>query len=262
MQLKFSAIQESGDRLTVPANGVGGSWIVKLPSFEHERVPENEYAMMSLAKQMGIDVPEIALLPIEQIQGIPVSFRKRGEKVYAIQRFDRAGKEGKIHIEDFAQVFGVYPEKKYSVANYGNIAKVIWSETGEKGLQEFIRRFVFNALIGNGDMHLKNWSFIYPDRKTASLAPAYDFVSTIFYLKGDALALNFAGSKEFSSLNLQQFRRFAIKGGFSEEIVLGTVEETVRQFKNVWHSIRDFSCDDALIRVIENHYKTIPIYNL
>ncbi|MBB5536239.1 serine/threonine protein kinase HipA of HipAB toxin-antitoxin module [Rhizobium giardinii] len=30
-------------------------------------------------------------------------------------------------------------------------------------------------------MHLKNWSVIYPDRRTA-LAPAYDFVATIAYI--------------------------------------------------------------------------------
>ena len=56
---------------------------------------------------------------------------------------------------------------------------------------EFLRRFVFNALIGNADMHLKNWSLIYPDRRAAMLAPAYDFVSTIAYLPDDRLALTF-----------------------------------------------------------------------
>jgi serine/threonine-protein kinase HipA len=44
---------------------------------------------------------------------------------------------------------------------------------------EFLRRLVFNALIGNADMHLKNWSLIYPARRRAALAPAYDFVSTV-----------------------------------------------------------------------------------
>ena len=51
--------------------------------------------------------------------------------------------------------------------------------------EEFIRRLVFNILIGNADMHLKNWSLIYPDRCRAALAPADDFVSTIAYI-GDA----------------------------------------------------------------------------
>jgi serine/threonine-protein kinase HipA len=35
-----------------------------------------------------------------------------------------------------------------------------------------------NLLIGNGDMHLKNWSLIFSEQITPELAPAYDFVST------------------------------------------------------------------------------------
>jgi serine/threonine-protein kinase HipA len=43
--------------------------------------------------------------------------------VYAIQRFDRSP-EGPRHIEDFAQVFDIYPEQKYRNANYESIGRV------------------------------------------------------------------------------------------------------------------------------------------
>ncbi len=46
VQLKFSAIQNATGGVTIPAEGVGGSWIVKLPSMKFEGVPENEFAMM------------------------------------------------------------------------------------------------------------------------------------------------------------------------------------------------------------------------
>ena len=46
-------------------------------------------------------------------------------------------------------------KKKYERANYRNIAEVLWAETGEEGIVEFIRRLVFNTLIGNANMHLK-----------------------------------------------------------------------------------------------------------
>ena len=52
VQLKFSAVKSAAGGLTIPAQGVGGSWIVKLPSMTHEGVPENEYSMMSLAGSM------------------------------------------------------------------------------------------------------------------------------------------------------------------------------------------------------------------
>lgn len=259
VQLKFSAVMDKNKGLTIPANGIGGSWIVKFPSPIYPGVPENEFAMMELAKQMGIDVPNTALVPIDAIKGLPKEMQFLSSHAYIIERFDRT-KEGKgVHIEDFAQVFDVYPEKKYSVASFRNIVEVIWAETGEKGLIEFIRRFVFNALIGNGDMHLKNWSLIYPDKKKAALAPAYDFVSTLPYIPHDQLALSFAGSKAFSDLTYERLNRFAEKSGIPEKIVLETTKETVQRFMELWKSIHDFSIDKAVIKAINKHLKTIPL---
>src|SRR6266478_1733952 len=54
VQLKFSAVKSAAGGLTVPADGVGGSWIVKLPSTKHPDIPENEFAMMELARRVGI----------------------------------------------------------------------------------------------------------------------------------------------------------------------------------------------------------------
>src|SRR5215469_6965139 len=45
VQLKFSALMEATGGLTIPAGGMGGSWIVKLPSGRSPAVPENEYTM-------------------------------------------------------------------------------------------------------------------------------------------------------------------------------------------------------------------------
>ena len=82
---------------------------------------------------------------------------------------------------------------------------MIWILTGETGLLEFIRRLVFTILIGNGDMHLKNWSFIYVDGLTPELSPAYDFVSTIPYIPDNQLALNLAGEKNMNAIGLEHF---------------------------------------------------------
>jgi serine/threonine-protein kinase HipA len=86
---------------------------------------------------------------------------------------------------------------------------VLWAETGETGTYDFLRRLVFSVLIGNGDMHLKNWSLIYPDRRTPVLASAYDFVATLPYIPNDTLALSFSGSRSLSEITTDQVRRFA-----------------------------------------------------
>ena len=39
----------------------------------------------------------------------------------------------------------------------------------DEDIAEFVRRLTFNSLIGNADMHLKNWSVIYPDKRNAAL---------------------------------------------------------------------------------------------
>jgi serine/threonine-protein kinase HipA len=68
---------------------------------------------------------------------------------------------------------------------------------------------VFNTLIGNADMHLKNWSLLYPDRRTPVLSPSYDFVATLPYIPNDTLALSFGGSRSLSEITTDQVRRFA-----------------------------------------------------
>lgn len=141
VQLKFSAVHDdkANKGLTIPAKGVGGSWIVKLPSSRFEGVPENEYAMLTLACSIGIDVPEIALVDVGDIGDLPEDIGDMRGNAFAIARFDRTP-EGPLHTEDFAQVFGVYPEERYGKASGRNIADVLAVETGEAGIGEFIRR--------------------------------------------------------------------------------------------------------------------------
>ena len=89
VQLKFSAVKEAAGGLTIPANGVGGSWIVKLPSERHRDLPQNEYAMMELARRIGIDIPETRLVPLAEISGLPPETAHFGSSAFAIKRFDR-----------------------------------------------------------------------------------------------------------------------------------------------------------------------------
>lgn len=259
VQLKFSAVQQASGGLTIPATGTGGSWIVKLPSSRFEAVPENEYSMMTLARMLGIDVPDMKLLPIEQIVNIPAGIGQFGSSAFAIKRFDRA--EGQaIHIEDFAQIFGVYPQDKYKTASMRNIAQVLSIEGNEPDIAEFIRRLVFNTLIGNADMHLKNWSVIYKDKRTASIAPAYDFVSTISYIPDDSAALKVSRSKKFSDFTFDELTHLAAKAMLPEKLVLETARQTVDRFYEVWaKEKRHLSLTKGMIDAIEQHLSAVPL---
>lgn len=232
VQLKFSAVQQANGGLTIPATGKGGSWIVKLPSSRFEAVPENQYSMMELARMLGMDVPETQLLPINRIANIPNGIGKFGDSAFVNKRFDRADGQA-VHIEDFAQVFGVYPQDKYKKASMRNIAQVISIEGQDEDIAEFTRRLVFNTLIGNADMHLKNWSVIYKDKRTASIAPAYDFVSTIPYIPDDSASLKVSRSKRFNDFTLDELSHLAAKAMLPEKLVLDTAKQTVAGFHEV-----------------------------
>ncbi|MAV29468.1 MAG: kinase [Cycloclasticus sp.] len=259
VQLKFSAVQPASGGLTIPASGTGGSWIVKLPSSRFEAVPENEYSMMELARMLGMDVPETQLLPIDQIANIPEGIGKFGNSAVAIKRFDRADGQA-IHIEDFAQVFGVYPHDKYKKASMSNIAQVIGIEGQEEDIAEFIRRLVFNTLIGNADMHLKNWSLIYNDKRSASIAPAYDFVSTIPYITDKEAALKVSRSKKFADFTMDELSHLAAKARLPEKLVLDTASETVELFHEKWQSEKtNLALNSDVIEAIDKHLEDIPM---
>jgi serine/threonine-protein kinase HipA len=259
VQLKFSAIHEARGGLTIPAKGVGGSWIVKLPSREFQGVPENEFAMMTLARLVGIDVPAVHLIDVAAIGNMPEGISTLRGHALAIERFDRQGSE-RVHIEDFAQIFGVYPEEKYKKANYGTIARVIAAESGQDDIAEFIRRLTFNTLIGNADMHLKNCSMMYPDRRNAVLAPAYDLVSTIPYVPDRSAVLKFSRTKRFDEFSEDELSHLAAKAMLPEKLVLDTARETVALFYQHWRAEKaNLPLSAAVTQAIDDHLATIPI---
>lgn len=262
VQLKFSAMAGTSGGLTIPAKGVGGSWIIKLPSAQWNGVPENEFSMMTFARRMGMNVPEVKLVSMDKISGMPQGVGDMSGKALAVKRFDRTDDGGRIHIEDFAQVFGIYPERKYARGNYRNIAEVIRNELNEEAIIEYIKRLVFNVLIGNGDMHMKNWSLIYPDGRNAALAPAYDFLSTLPYTNDTEMSLNLyrGGPRRFDELDLNAFTSFAAKAKLPKNIVLQTVKETISQFYDLWSEVKkDLPIEKRVVKAIEKHLKTIPM---
>jgi serine/threonine-protein kinase HipA len=236
VQLKFSAVMEASGGLTIPAHGVGGSWIVKLPSTQFPAVPENEYVMLELARAVGIAVPAIRLVPVREIQGLPEAAARMEGNALVVQRFDRVD-GSRVHMEDFAQVFGLFADDKYGHRSYANIASVLRAETGEAGTYEFVKRLIFSIMIGNGDMHLKNWSLLYPDSRTPVLSPAYDFVATFPYIPGDKLALNFGGSQSLSEITVDQIRRFTDTARLPASPVWEIVRETVEKTRTAWQKL-------------------------
>jgi serine/threonine-protein kinase HipA len=261
VQLKFSAIRESEGGLTIPVHGRGGTWIAKLPSSTYPLVPENEYTMLTFARRVAIDVPEIGLIDSAEIANMPPEVRTDLGKAMYIERFDRDGNR-RIHIEDFAQIFRQYPADKYKNVSYGNMLSGIWQTMGQEESAEFVRRLVFSMAIGNADMHLKNWSVIYPDGRTPRLAPAYDYVSTIAYIPDDKLALTIARTKEWREISEDRLERFARRAAVPRGVVLGAAREMVDRVRTELPHLNDAELiPKRFVDAIEGHIAQIPLFS-
>lgn len=132
--------------------------------------------------------------------------------------------------------------------------------TGERGLSEFVRRLVFSALVGNADMHLKNWSLLYRDGINPTLAPAYDFVATQAYIPDDKAALKVSRSKRWSDLGQEELIVMSRKAGLPEALVLNTAAETVAAFREVWsRESYNLPIDAAVREVVETQLEIVPL---
>jgi len=209
VQLKF-VVDKGDDRFTAPARSGDGQFILKLGSERYPTLPEVEFSAMSLARSLGLNVADCELVQIRHVDGVPRDFLV-GEHALAVRRFDRLANGGRIHIEDAGQVMGVWGERKYTQGNTETVINMVarFSTDWREDVLEAIRRVVVDVLIGNGDNHLKNWSFIFPKPGEVRLSPAYDIVPTVLFIPKDTLALRFAGVQRFRSVRVHHFRRLA-----------------------------------------------------
>ena len=235
VQMKFSMKEQDG-RYNLPKSDVSGDWIIKTPSTRYKLVPLNEYTAMSLAKLVGVDIPEIKLVALDKLDNLPQINLPDEKRAFAIKRFDRRNDQ-RIHMEDFAQILAKYPHEKYTSANYENIGKVIYDFSGD-GLadaQQFARRLLVNILLANGDAHLKNWSLLYPDKITPRLSPAYDIVTTSVYMDNETgYALNLAKTKQWYVTSMAHFQSWANRSGIPWRAIAPHLDDAMNRARDLW----------------------------
>lgn len=238
IQMKFSMREQEGRFHFGHANEMG-DWIIKTPSTRHRGVPLNEFTAMQLAKISGVDVPEVRLVELKALEGLPDINLPAEEWVYAIRRFDRLI-EDRQHTEDMAQVLFRYPHEKYQGPNYEQIGRLIrdYTQDGLANVQQFARRLLVNALLANGDAHLKNWSLLYPDRRNPVLAPAYDIVMTRAYIENEAeFALNLNSKKNWYRLKQDDFQDWSRAVGVPWPAIKVALDDTIRRARDQWPAL-------------------------
>jgi serine/threonine-protein kinase HipA len=164
-----------GEQLFEPLPGTASTHILK-PNHLDPTYPAsviNEYFCMRLAKAVGLPVPQVWTMHVPQ-------------RVYIVERFDRIPARGGLevqrrHVIDACQLLNKARSFKYIVAQVGSLEQAA-EQCREKAAARLalFDWLLFNVLIGNGDNHLKNLSFIV-DAAGVHIAPAYDLLSTAAY---------------------------------------------------------------------------------
>ena len=173
-------------RLTIV--GVMGRYILKPQTEQFEHLPEMEDLTMHLA-----EIAKIRTVPHAMIRF------QDGELNYITRRIDRTADGRKQPMEDMCQLAGRLTEQKYQ-GSYEMITQLIrkYSSVANLDLVNFWEQVVFSWIVGNADMHLKNFSLFSEQPGKYVLTPTYDQVSIAIVMPEDTeeLALPLNGFKK------------------------------------------------------------------
>jgi len=214
-------------RLTIV--GVMGRYILKPQTERFECLPEMEDLTMHLAEIARIPTVPHALIRFAD-----------GELNYITRRIDRTDDGHKLPMEDMCQLAGKLTEQKYQ-GSYELIAKLIerYSSVPKLDIVNFWEQVVFSWIVGNADMHLKNFSLYSEKSGRYVLTPTYDQVSTAIVMPEDTDQL---------ALPLNGFQKKLLSMDFAQAMEQSGLDgKMVQRIFNRFIPLKDkwFACIDA-----------------
>lgn len=179
-----------------------------------------EYLYMSMAKEVGIDVPKIELLEHGNLAH------------YLIKRFDRINGEA-LHLHSVAGL----THTNFNIPmhySYDELLRLTRYLTGsQKAVNEQFQRMIFNLVGRNQDDHAKNFAFTMDKNGIWNLSPAYDitYSNGAGYTKNHQLSLN-GKTNDFTLKDILGLaKKHSIKENVAKEY-LEQIVEVFSQFKN------------------------------
>ncbi len=160
-------------------------YIVKSWQKEYGHLALNEYFCMRAIQNAGLKTPEFYL--------------SDDLSLFIMKRFDVKEDNSYLGFEDMCVLTGRGTDEKYG-GSYEEVARVIKDvispQYKKEALTVLFTAVVMNHLLQNGDGHLKNYGILYEnDYDDAKLAPIYDVVTTVCYIKNDIPALRLGDAK-------------------------------------------------------------------
>ena len=215
-KLSLGFTQENAqNRLTI-VGALNGRYILKPPFHMYPQMPEIEALSMLLAQACGIATVPFLLIPL-----------KDGALAYLTKRIDRTATNEKYPMEDACQFTERLTEHKYR-GSYEQIAKgiITYAQNPLLDVVKFYEQVIVSFLIGNNDMHLKNFSLIANDNLNYAMAPAYDMVAVKLLIPED---------QEELALNLNGKKRKMKRLDFNEAMTKAQIPE--KAIENLWKRI-------------------------
>ena len=192
-----------------PVDGTPSTHILKPEIAAFPDTVENEAFCMRVAKHLGLDVASVETTEIG------------GRQLIVIERYDRVvtadGTVRRIHQEDFCQATGVAPESKYEEdggPSLLRIAGILRDVAAPDSFERLLEAVTFNALIGNGDAHAKNFSLLHTEDGALTMAPLYDLMCTLYY-GDDRLAMYIDSIHRSNRLTVVRIVNEAVRWGMS-----------------------------------------------
>ena len=209
-----------GNRLLLPLHGPASTHVIKPGMSICPESVANECFCQRVAARLGLPAAVASVLDV------------KSRMYYVSERYDRKFEGAVVRRllqEDFCQAMGVPPEEKYESDGGPSAVRCFrFLRDGGFGFSElskFVDAFAFNFLIGNADAHAKNFSILYKDG-TATLAPAYDILSTAAYDNlAPRMAMSIGGTLDFGDVGIDSFDRFAQKCDVNPKFVRGRIED-------------------------------------
>ncbi|MFA5446880.1 MAG: HipA domain-containing protein [Sphaerochaeta sp.] len=231
-------------------------YILKPQSPEYPHLPELESAAMHLAQSAKIQTVEHGLLRLED-----------NSLAYITKRIDRRVEDGtltKIAMEDFCQLSGRLTEDKYK-GSYEACGSLIKRHSHQTmlDLTNFFYLLIFSFVIGNNDMHLKNFSLYTSGKGLPSLTPAYDLLPVALALPEDPdeMALTISGKK--NRLRRADFIALATHVGILEKVAERLIDRLITMkpaFDQIIdHSFLNTNEQSQLKRLIEGRMQKLAV---
>ena len=230
--------------------GLWGGYILKPPTPHYPQLPEVEDLTMNLATIAKIQVVHHSLIRL-----------RSGNLAYITKRIDRLKKQ-KVHMEDMCQLTERLTEDKYH-GSYEQIAKTIQKYSVNPGLDviNFFELVLFSYLIGNSDMHLKNFSLITRPGIGPALSPAYDLLSTVLVNPDDkeelALTLNAKKKKIRKADFVAAFNTLKLDAKQQSNIFKKMVDAKQSWIVKINESFLSTEFKNQLIHLLNNRFEKI-----